>query len=127
MEWIALVTVILQLLRPILQAWLENLLKRAAADLEAQGVSLAGCSSLEAEGRLWAAASRILEADSERRTWLDWIGLGRWRAAQRRRYFDATRKVALARAGQCYEAAFYPSLGVEPLTSDEIRSVEREG
>lgn len=125
MEWIALVTVILQLLRPILQAWLENLLKRAAADLKAQGVLLAGNAPAEAEGRLWAAASAILEADARERTWWNW--LGQWRNAQRRRYFEAARTVALARAGQCYEAAFYPTLGVEPLTSDEIRYVELEG
>jgi len=74
---------------------------------------------------LWAAASAILEADARERTWWNW--LGQWRNAQRRRYFEAARTVALTRAGQCYEAAFYPTLGVEPLTSDEIRSVEREG
>lgn len=125
MEWIALVTVILQLLRPILQAWLENLLKRAAADLKAQGVGLAGVGPADAERRLWATASAILVGDSRGLTWWNWWG--QWRAVQRRRYFEAARKVALARAGQCYEAAFYPSLGVEPLTSDEIRSVEREG
>ena len=131
MEWIALVTVILQLLRPILQAWLENLLKRAAADLEARGAALAGYASAEAEGLLWDSASAILEAQHRQGSWWDWLPIvmriREVKNQRQRAYFEAARKVALARAGQCYEAAFHPTLGVEPLTSDEIKEIQQEG
>lgn len=125
MEWIALVTVILELLRPILQAWLENLLKRAAADLDRGVTGPVHYDPETAERRVWDVASALLEADAGELSWWNW--LGKWRDGQRRRYFEAARRAALAREGQLYQAAYYPGHPATPLTGDEIRAIQQEG
>lgn len=128
MEWIALATVILRLLAPVLEAWLANLLKRAAenldngkgygtpADYEHSGVG-------SAENRLWMEAQWILDSDLASLSW--WQRL--WGvAACRRRYFAAVRATTERRAGDFYAAALTGDAEVHPLTSDEIKAIRRE-
>lgn len=124
MEWIALVTIILRLLAPVIEAWLASLLKRAGERLDAGAASPGVCETgMGAERRLWMEAQALLESDLANLSW--WQRL--WGvAARRRRYFNAARAAAERRAGNFYAAALGGS-EVQPLTSDEIKEIQQEG
>lgn len=127
MEWLALVNMILNILGPVLQKWLENLLNRAAKDMPLAPHQYA--SGAAAERNLWIAAERILASERRASVWWNPLTWGPAMAdARKRRYFDAARNAAMAREGQFYAAAQAgnPRL-VTQLSPVEIRAIEQEG
>lgn len=125
MEWLALVNMILQILGPILQKWLESLLNRAAKDMPLAPHQYV--SGAAAERNLWVAAERILDAERRVGVWWNPLTWGPAMAdSRKRRYFDAARSAAKRREGQFYAAAQAGNprlvMGLTPVETDEIRS-----
>jgi hypothetical protein len=120
MGWTLLAQIVLKLLFAVLQAWFEDVFKRAAQSLDKEPSEYAGPynhDAIEAEKILWHKASDILAEDASQ-VWSINI-FGQLRNIKRRRFFEAARQVAVTRSGQFYMAAYGGSMAPEALTAQE--------
>ena len=122
MEWIALVTLLLQFFGPLLLEWLQELLKKAGNELKLSGDNLANYGYVEAENILWERASLILQKEIDATPWYNVFG--HVRNAKRQRIFRKARLTANKQSGCFAHAAIEQTNNlIQPLTLDETKQI----
>jgi hypothetical protein len=106
MNWAALVKVLIEVFRPLLKKWLDELLKKVAADLEAAGASYpADFPALAVADVFGTARAEVLATY--------------WFPRRALAALDQCQRAALARANEV-RAAAVGSAPVPALTRDQI-------
>jgi hypothetical protein len=106
MDWVLLANLLIKFLGPLLQAWLESLFARAAAELSAPGAIIPdvyGMTSSDVDKLMVDKAREIFEQEAKK-VWL--VNLwGQAKIYNRRKYFERAADEILWHAGQFTKVA----------------------
>ena len=91
MNWFSLVTVLIEMFKPIIKKWLEDLLKKVAADLTAGRVELHGHPVIDVADVFAAARAEVVDTY--------------WFPRRALKALDAMQRTAIAHAHEVQDAA----------------------
>jgi len=115
MTWTILLGLLLQFVGPLLLKWLEDLLRRTSAAMEAANVPTNLPPAVQ-ELAFWSKAQEIMEKEGDAIS--SWNWWGKWIHKRRATILNRTMKAAIERLG-----SFAKGYDAEPMTTEEIKHI----